>query len=110
MKIAATIVLTFAVLVLVGGIMGYQKAASLPSLIAGIISSLVLFACAFGMFKESVLAYSLSLVATMFLALFFTYRFSVTGAFMPAGMMAIVSATVLIAVSLSKKCTSKKCC
>lgn len=103
MKFSAWIVLVYAFIVFLGGIMGYVQAQSLPSLFAGIASATVLFVCAWGMFKRSFLAYSLAMVLILALTLFFGYRFALTGKFMPAGMMILVSAITLTVVFLQRK-------
>ncbi len=92
MNMSAWTVLIYALLILVGGMIGYNQAHSLPSLIAGVTFSLLLFACAIGMFKRSILAYTLSMVFILLLTFFFTYRYVLTAKFMPSGMMAIISA------------------
>lgn len=98
MKISAVVVLVYAFMLLAGGIMGYTQAHSLPSLTAGIVSSFLLIICALGINKRSTLAYTMAMLITLGLTLFFGYRFAVTSKFMPAGMMVITSALVLITI------------
>jgi uncharacterized membrane protein (UPF0136 family) len=103
MKTSAWIILAYGLLVLVGGMIGYQKAHSVPSLIAGSVSAGLLLACAFGMFRNSVLAYYLSIALTFALSLFFIYRFAITGNFMPAGMMTVISICAFAFVVVKRK-------
>ena len=103
MKTLAWLILAYAVLLLIGGLIGYQKAQSFASLIAGCSSALVLSFASFGMFKKSVLAYSLATLATLLLALFFAYRLSITGNFMPAGMMTLISLATFILLIIKRK-------
>lgn len=103
MKISAWIVFFYALIILVGGVIGFSKAHSYPSLIVGVASALLLFACTLGMFRKSILAYTLALALILALTLFFAYRFTLTTKFMPSGMMALISALSLIFVLLRGK-------
>lgn len=103
MKLSACIVLTYALLIFVGGVIGFNQAHSLPSLIAGSLSALLLLACSLGMFKRSVLAYTLAMALILALMLFFSYRFVLTGKIMPAGMMAVISAFCLACIMMRRK-------
>lgn len=103
MKTLAWLILAYAVLLLVGGFIGYQKAQSIASLIAGCSSALILSFASIGMFKKSVLAYSLATLATLLLGLFFAYRLSITGSFMPAGLMTLISLATFIMLITKRK-------
>lgn len=83
--------------------MGFSQAHSLPSLIAGTVSAILLFACSLGMFKRSLLAYTLAMFLILALTIFFAYRFALTGKFMPAGMMIIISTLSLVLVLMRRK-------
>lgn len=107
MKTSAWIVLLYALIILLGGIIGFREAHSLPSLIAGSVSAILLLLCASGMFKKSVLAYTFSIIFIMLLTCFFGYRFMLTSKFMPSGMMLIVSALALIFVLRQRKRKTK---
>lgn len=61
------IVALFGIFNLVGGVIGYVKAKSLPSLIAGIISGIVLLACVPGIRQGSRTASVLVLVVALLL-------------------------------------------
>ena len=90
----------YAVLLAVGGVIGYTKAASRPSLIAGLASALA-----------ALLAFALSFRTPSWngcgfcrrsaLVSLFGYRFAVkTRKFMPSGLLALVSLAVLAVVLL----------
>jgi uncharacterized membrane protein (UPF0136 family) len=86
----------YAVLLAVGGIIGYTKAASRPSLIAGLASALAALAALALSFQNASLGMGLAAAIAALLALFFGYRFAAkTRKFMPAGLLAVVSLAVL---------------
>ncbi len=83
-------------LILLGGIMGYVKAGSKMSLIAGILSGFLIL---LGVFISRLnLSSGLWIVASTSLVLIvvFSLRFIKTQNFMPSGMLCIVSAAALI--------------
>jgi uncharacterized membrane protein (UPF0136 family) len=84
-------VLVYALLVLGGGIMGFKKAKSKPSLIAGLISA-ALLTSAFAMtmidFKAGLL---IADIVALALLLVFIIRLAKTKKFMPSGLMVIFS-------------------
>ena len=86
----------YAVLLGVGGIIGYTKAGSRPSLIAGLGSALAaLFALMLSL-QNTRWGMGLGALLAILLAAFFGYRFAVkTRKFMPAGLLAVVSVVVL---------------
>lgn len=102
MKPTGWIVLTYALLVFLGGIFGYIKAGSTASLIMGVIFAVALSTSAFAMFNEKIVGLYLSLGTTAVLAAFFVYRFVLTGNFMPAGLMSILSLAVLAYLFIKK--------
>ena len=107
MKNSAWIVLIYALIVFLGGMIGFNQAHSMPSLIAGTVSATLLLICALGMFKRSVLAYTLAMAIILALMLFFGYRFTATGKFMPSGMMMILSASSLLYILMRRKKKAK---
>lgn len=96
MKIKAFVTFLYALVVLAGGITGYTKAGSLSSLVMGIGFSLLLFFSAAGQYKRNTQAYYSGLILTIILTLFFAWRFTQTFAFMPSGLMVIISLLVLV--------------
>jgi uncharacterized membrane protein (UPF0136 family) len=90
--IAPWVLLLYAVLVLAGGVMGYVKARSKPSLISGLISGAALL-IAWGITLGNSYNAGIGLATCLAIALLIVFglRFRKTNKFMPAGLMAIVS-------------------
>lgn len=91
-----TFYFVFGALTIAGGVMGYVKASSMASLIAGGISGALIILAAV-LLKTNVVA-GLALGGVVALALVgrFAPAFFSTGKFMPAGMMAILSVISLV--------------
>ncbi|OTF80371.1 transmembrane protein 14C-like protein [Euroglyphus maynei] len=89
----------YACLVAVGGIIGYAKAGSVPSLIAGLGFGAVL---GIGAYFTSVNPrnYHLLLASSLALAGLMGYRFYKSGKFMPAGLVFTLSAFMVLRFSL----------
>jgi uncharacterized membrane protein (UPF0136 family) len=86
----------YAVLLAVGGLIGYLKAGSRASLIAGSISALVAIAAVGLSFKSPSWGVPLGLILSISLFLLFGYRYAVkTRKFMPSGLLAVASLVVL---------------
>ena len=80
----------YALLVTFGGLMGFVRKGSLPSLAMGLLSGLVLFYAAYQVSLNPQNA-TLGLVVCAFLAIVMAHRFFKSGAFMPAGLVAGLS-------------------
>lgn len=91
MKEKSLIIFSYAILVLIGGLIGYLVANSLPSLIASSAISLLLFICAVFIWKGSTTAHHVATFLILCLFAFFGYRFFLTYKIFPAGMMLVVS-------------------
>ncbi len=102
MNASALLVFVYAVLTLVGGIFGFVKTGSRPSLIAGIVSGLLLLAAGYGLLRGQSWGLPLTMVLTAALLIFFAVRYGRTRAFMPAGLMAILSVLTLAGVLLTR--------
>lgn len=102
MKPTGWIVLTYALLVFLGGIFGYVKAESTASLIMGVAFAVALSTSAFAMFNEKKIGFSMAIITTLILAAFFLYRFALSFNFMPAGLMSILSLAVLAILFVKK--------
>lgn len=86
----------YALLLAVGGIMGFIKAGSRPSLISGLVSSLAALVALGLALGGSAFGFPLGLLLAAALFVFFGYRYATKGRkFMPGGLMAIVSLVVL---------------
>lgn len=94
MKKAGYVVLSYAFLVLSGGIMGGFIANSLPSLIAGLSFGGLITFNAIKILKGNIKGVTLALMQAIILGSFFVYRLKVSGSFMPAGLMVILSFAV----------------
>ncbi len=103
MQTASLIVCVYAVLVILGGIMGFVKASSRPSLIMGILGGLLLLAAGYGIGSHAVWGLPLGLILISFLLVFFALRYlrSSPRAFMPGGLMSILSLLALIGLALT---------
>jgi uncharacterized membrane protein (UPF0136 family) len=95
------ILFIYGVLVLLGGIMGYVQAQSVPSLIAGVVSGILLLGAGWALQNGQRWGFLLGVVVTVGLLLFFGGRFAQSRAIMPGGLMTILSLGVLIALLLT---------
>ncbi len=99
----------YAVLLAMGGVMGFLKARSRPSLISGLVSA----AAAVAALVLSTMQYSIGvpLGATLaiVLFLFFGYRYALRNRlFMPNGLMAVVSFVVLVVMVVAMLRTEER--
>ena len=90
--------LIYGIMLILGGVMGFLKAHSNISLITGAVSGLIVLLSCKIQSKSSYLYVS---AISLLLAGFFSYRFAHSHAFMPAGLMLILSTTTFCIVSLS---------
>ena len=95
----------FGLLTIAGGVMGFVKAGSVASIVAGGISGVLLLLAAFLLPQQFAIALILAAVVSILLAGRFVPAFLKTGKMMPAGMMAILSVigVVLAIVAWIKK-------
>jgi uncharacterized membrane protein (UPF0136 family) len=91
----------FAVLTIVGGIIGYVSKGSVPSIIAGSISGLLLLTGALLLPNHAVAGLAIDLVVSLLLAGQFLPKFIQTGKAMPAGMMSILSVIGILTAVLT---------
>lgn len=102
MKFNGYVVITYGLLMLIGGIIGFMVAGSTASLITGGVFSALLVASGIGMLKKSVVARFSAIGLSLLLTFFFSYRFYITKAFMPSALMMLVSLIVLIALGIAQ--------
>jgi len=95
----------FGLLTIVGGVMGYVKAGSAASLIAGAICGVLLLIAAFLLPGYLTPGLILALVVSLTLAGRFLPAFIKTGHLMPAGLMSVLSVIgiVMAIIALIKK-------
>ena len=81
----------FGILTIAGGIIGYVKAGSMPSIIAGSITGILLVIAAWLLPEHRAAGLATALIVSLVLAAQFVPKFIRTGKAMPAGMMSILS-------------------
>lgn len=98
----------YAVIILLGGIMGFVKAQSLASLIMGTSFSLLLLASILGIRKSLSIGFYGAFGLTMVLSTFFAYRFVYTQQFMPSGLMLCLSLLMMARFLYARNTLCKK--
>lgn len=100
--IATWSILVYAVVVLLGGVMGYVKAKSQVSLFSGVGSGIALLVAWFICRQIPLVGLGLATFLSLVLFIVFVIRFLKTRAFMPAGLMTLFSlaATVIFLLGL----------
>jgi uncharacterized membrane protein (UPF0136 family) len=83
--------IVFGLLTIVGGVIGYVKAGSAPSIIAGAIAGIALLVAAFLLPGNLALGLIIAGLVSVLLAGRFIPAFMKTGNLMPAGLMAALS-------------------
>ena len=91
----------FGILTIAGGVIGYVNKGSLPSIIAGSISGILLLAAAFLLPQHLVAGLALGLLVSLLLAGQFLPKFIRSGQAMPAGMMSVLSVVGIILTLLA---------
>ena len=92
----AVFLIIYAFLILVGGIVGYFKANSLLSLWVSIGFFIPYLIFAISVYKHKKFGAFACLGLTLVLLAFFLYRYMLTHAFFPAGLMLILSFVTLL--------------
>ncbi len=93
----------YGLIILVGGLMGFIKAQSIPSLIMGGFTGTLLLVLAWGIWHACKYSYWLAFAISTFLTAFFAYRYWSTMAIMPSGVMAIISLIVAILLIINRE-------
>ena len=88
--------IVFGVLTIAGGIVGYVKAGSVASIIAGVITGVLLLVAAFLLPEHRAVGLATAFIISLLLAAQFIPKFLRTGKVMPAGMMSILSVLGII--------------
>jgi uncharacterized membrane protein (UPF0136 family) len=88
--------IVFGLLTIAGGIIGYVKAGSVPSIIAGSITGVLLLVAAFLLPEHRTTGLATAFIISLLLAGQFVPKFLRTGRAMPAGLMSILSVIGII--------------
>lgn len=96
MSSGAIAAIAYGLLALVGGIVGYTKAKSKPSLISGTVSGVLLIIAGILSSVGVGWATSLAAIITAVLVVVFVVRLLKTRKFMPAGIMIIAGVVALV--------------
>jgi uncharacterized membrane protein (UPF0136 family) len=97
MEAAKIYFIVFGVLTVAGGIVGYVKAGSMASVIAGSITGVLLLVAAFLLPEHRAIGLATAFIISLLLAAQFVPKFIRTGRVMPAGMMSILSVIGVVA-------------
>src|SRR5204862_6828250 len=97
MEAAKIYFIIFGLLTIAGGIVGYVKAGSAASIIAGALTGVLLLVAAFLLPEHRVAGLATALIVSLLLAPQFVPKFIRTGRIMPAGLMSQLSVIRIIA-------------
>src|SRR5881392_1665323 len=97
MEAAKIYFIVFGVLTIAGGVVGYVKADSVASIVAGSITGILLIVAGFLLPEHRAIGLATAFIISVLLAAQFAPKFLRTGRVMPAGMMSILSLIGLIA-------------
>jgi len=101
MEAAKIYFIVFGLLTIAGGIVGYVKAGSVASIIAGSITGVLLLVAAFLLPEHRTAGLATALIISLLLAAQFVPKFLRTGKVMPAGMMSVLSVIGIIAAIIA---------
>jgi len=101
MEAAKIYFFVFGILTIAGGVVGYIKAGSVASIIAGSITGVLLLIAAFLLPEHRAAGLATALIISLLLAAQFVPKFIRTGRAMPAGMMSILSVIGIVAAIIA---------
>jgi uncharacterized membrane protein (UPF0136 family) len=91
--------IVFGILTIAGGVVGYVKAGSVASIVAGGITGVLLLVAALLLPEYRIVGLATACIVSLLLAAQFVPKFLRTGRVMPAGMMSILSVIgVIVAI------------
>lgn len=108
MKQKAILIGIYALLNVVGGLIGYFIAGSPASLIASTLAACILFICSALIWKGNTKAYVFATTIIACLCAFFAYRFFLTQKIAPGAIMTVISGTLLLYLISQKPCCATK--
>jgi uncharacterized membrane protein (UPF0136 family) len=97
MEAAKIYFIVFGLLTIAGGIVGYVKAGSMASVIAGAITGVLLLVAAFLLPEHEPWGLGTALIVSLLLLAYFVPKYLRTGTIMPAGMMSVLSVIGIVA-------------
>lgn len=101
MKLNGTLFILFGIALIIGGLIGFAKAGSIPSLIAGGASGVSILLLGTYTLKQSVLSENIALLLTLLLDIFFSFRLLKAKTFIPSGVMTLITSLVIVVVCLN---------
>src|SRR5437762_14205796 len=101
MEAAKIYFIVFGALTIAGGVVGYIKAGSVASIIAGSITGVLLLVAAFLLPEHRAIGLAAALIVSLLLAAQFIPKFLKTGRMMPAGLMSVLSVIGIIAAIIA---------
>ncbi len=96
MNLPEAAVFIYGALVALGGLMGYRKARSIPSLVLGLLFGVALILSSLFAGAEGGVPADLPLWLVLGLTVLSLYRLNVTRRFMPAGLLVLLGAIVAV--------------
>jgi uncharacterized membrane protein (UPF0136 family) len=97
MEAAKIYFVVFGILTIAGGVIGYAKAGSVASIVAGSVTGVLLVVAAFLLPEHRAIGLATAFLISLLLAAQFVPKLIRTGRVMPAGMMSILSVIGVIA-------------
>lgn len=91
MDATAIYFLIFGALTIIGGVIGYVKAGSFPSIVAGAITGVLLVVAGWILPNNRTVGLAIAFIVSLLLAAQFVPKLIRTGKMMPAGLMSILS-------------------
>jgi uncharacterized membrane protein (UPF0136 family) len=98
MSLSVLAAVAYGILALIGGVAGYTRVRSKPSLIAGVVSGLVLIFSGVAYAQGADWGRIVALIVTFLLIDVFAWRLIKTRKFMPSGIMIIAGVAAFIAM------------
>ncbi len=102
-KMGSYLVILYGCIVLLGGLIGYLTAGSVPSLVMGSIFGASLVASGMGMLKEYVWGYIAAVALSAILTLFFAHSYFDTGKLRSGGLAFLSLLMIIFLITLKSK-------